>query len=260
MKPSLLQTPRRRDRRERRPLVPLGQARRAVATDHAGQEVLVREAVVRAREERDELALVVVRARRRRPACVPAPRLLHLNASVMKFCALDLEAEVVELAVLVTADDLELVPLDRAAALYVRSCWKFMFCEIALGLTREAAERRAERAALREVRPRTALVKSTPNVVCAVRVGRNVKSPVTLPRTRLSGAWSVDLLRDGDRVAHALRPRADLVEPLLARGRVGHRDRLRRVEDRHVREHAARRSRRCSRRRCSRCSRATRSC
>src|SRR5437870_4908452 len=84
------------------------ESRRAVVAHHAGEEVLVRPTVVRAREEGDELALVLVRTRQRR--CRRRARAEVIEPELVSDEALRLrvEAPVVEVSVLVTTDHLEL--------------------------------------------------------------------------------------------------------------------------------------------------------
>ena len=84
-------------------------------------------------------------------ACVPAARLLNWNASVTKPCIDRGEAVVVEAAVLVAADDLELC-LSPNFGVAGEQLLEVEVLQAALRLARYAVELSAERAGARNVR------------------------------------------------------------------------------------------------------------
>src|SRR5262249_721808 len=110
----LAQAPRCGEGREDLPLVPRREARGTVSANDAGEEVLVGEAVVRAPEERDEHTLVLVRAWQRGTRSRTGAKVVDTELVGDESLRESVESSVVEVRVLVTADDLELVARAKA--------------------------------------------------------------------------------------------------------------------------------------------------
>ena len=89
------------------------ETRRTVSAENAGEEVLVREAVVGSAEERDQYAFVLVRSRQRGAGRRSRAQIVDAKRVGDEALSAGVKAAVVEMRVLITANDLELVPCPK---------------------------------------------------------------------------------------------------------------------------------------------------
>src|SRR5690349_21533764 len=215
--------------------MPRREDRRPVAADDAGEEVLVRETVVRAAEEGDELALVLVRVRERRLRRRAGAEIVDTEFIGDEALGLRAEALVVEVRVLVTTHDLELTPAEVRRVR--QQLLEVLVVERELRLVRYTAGARGDRARAR--------VEGLPNRVVDVDAHRRLGGEI---RQQLQGSRGVsedsifrrvvvDLVNQGDGIAH-VGLATDLV--IRTRARL---DGQRRVVDQNVREETAREAR-----------------
>ena len=227
----LAETPRRGQRREQPPLVPDRELGRAVVAHHARQEVAILEPHVGPPEKRHELTLVgaVVRVSRGGGTdIVEAVRVAEESD------ALGLHPAALELAVFITAHDVEAGALaDLVLVGELRLDRLGGVVEVLL-LCEPVPQRHAHRARVGIILlPITARVVQ-PDVDPRRQAGRHVQIGAGVGQGAGRVADVDELIRHRHRVVH----RAGGVV-VVRPERIGERDRLGRVEDGHLLEHAA---------------------